>query len=457
MKSTARLRNYLIILLDTAVILLCFYIVLMFGRDDAFRVLLSLRKILLVVLASTVIIFHFTDMYGDMFKKYAEIIFNCALAGVTGIVLFYLFVQLRVWPIGKVRISYMLVMLLMVGFLSAERILVEIIYRSIMKVKKITIVGDIDQALRTGYEFIKNKEKTHTIQSVINVSNGLDNFRGCLGKVDIVIVCPGIDKAVKDTIVELCGRWDVDVLLIPEIYEINTMRPRLTQIDDTPYLYFDSKGLSGEEKFFKRFFDLLISIILAIVTMPIILICSIVIKLESKGPVFFIQERVSRDGIFRIIKLRTMITDAEKETGAVLSGANDKRITKFGMLLRKTRLDEVPQLYNVIKGDMSLIGPRPERPVFIEEFSKQYPDYNKRHTVKTGISGLAQIMGKYTTHAADKLRYDLIYIRNYSLMLDIKIFFMTMKTVFLEPGSVYEEGKIDYISEMKKYDIEILS
>jgi exopolysaccharide biosynthesis polyprenyl glycosylphosphotransferase len=457
MRGSAKLRNYLIILLDAAVIFLCFYIVLLFGRDDAFYRLLELRKIIYVVVAVTVLVFIFTDMYGDLFKKYNEIILNCAIAGITGIGIFYILVQVRVWHSGAVRISYLLVILLMTAFLSAGRILLEMLYRTIMKVKVIAIVGDINESLRIGYEFIKNKEKTHEIKYIFNAETGLGKFGRIVNDTDIIIMCPGIRSDLKDEIVRICAGNDKDVLLIPELYEINTMRPRLTQIDDTPYLYFDSRGLTGEEKFIKRAFDLLFSILLAIITFPVMLVCMLIIRLESKGSALFSQERVSRDGVFNIYKLRTMVSDAEKETGAVISGANDSRITKFGKFLRKSRLDEVPQIYNVIKGDMSLIGPRPERPEFIQDFIKKYPDYDKRHAVKAGISGLAQIMGKYSTNAWDKLRYDLIYIRNYSIMLDIKIFFLTLKTVFLEPGSVQDGSSIDYAVEMKKYDIEIIS
>lgn len=456
MNGAARLRNYLIILLDTAVIFLCFYIVLMFGRDDALEAVVGLRKIILAAVAIMVIVFHFTDMYRDLFKKYKEIIFNCTISGLLGIVLFYFLIQIRVWPSGIVRISYIFVLLLMIALLSAERILIEVLYRHFMKLKKIVIIGDINQSLRTGFEFIKNKEKTHEIKYIYNAASGAQGLLKIIEDIDIAIMCSGINKNLKDEIVDICGRHDRDVLLIPEFYEINTMRPRLTQIDDTPYLYFDSKGLSGEEKAIKRFFDLMISLILAVATLPIMLICAIIIKIESKGAILFRQERVSRDGCFQIVKLRTMVSDAEKETGAVLSGANDSRVTRFGKFLRKTRLDEVPQLYNVIKGDMSLIGPRPERPVFIEEFKKKHPDYDKRHIVKAGISGLAQIMGKYSTAASDKLLYDLIYIRNYSVLLDIKIFFLTLKTVFLEPGSLQTVGKIDYAAEMKKFNITII-
>ena len=456
MKSNTRLRNYLVILLDGAVVFLCFYIVLLFGRDSAFYELMELRKVIYITVASTVLIFIFTDMYRDIFKRYIEIIFNCSLAGLTGIVLFYIFVNIRAYHSSTVTISYLLVMILLAAFLSAERILIEILYRAFMKTKNIAIVGGMEQSLQTGYEFIKNNEKTHKIKYIVTAENGIDGFVKILGDTNMVILCSGMARETKDKIVEICARNNKVVLLIPELYEINTMRPRLTQIDDTPYLYFDTTGLSGEEKLLKRTFDLLFSILLTAAALPVIAICAVIIKLDSTGPVFFRQIRVTRDGTFNMIKLRTMVVNAEEGTGAVISNANDGRITKFGRFLRSSRLDEVPQLLNVIMGDMSLIGPRPERPIFVNDFKVKYPDYDKRHSVKAGISGLAQIMGKYSTGAYDKLRYDLIYIRNYSMILDIKIFFLTLKTVFLDSGSVQDNISINYAEEMKKYNIEII-
>ncbi|MFO7612187.1 MAG: sugar transferase [Clostridia bacterium] len=456
MGGEARLRNYLVILLDGAVVFLCFYIVLLLGSGDAFEKLIALRKIIYLPVASTVLIFIFTDMYKVIFKRYVEILFNCIIAGIAGIILFTIFVNVRAWHSGTVQISYLLVMLLLIGFLSGERILVEFLYRFFMKVKGITIIGSMDHCMKTGYEFIKNRRKTHEIRYVIDSEKGIGDIGKYLSNTDIVVVCAGVEKILQDRIVEICARYDKVVYLIPELYEINTMRPRLTQIDDTPYLYFDSTGLTSEEKVIKRIFDLIASIVLIVPAFPVILICAAIIKVESKGPVFFRQERVSSNGVFNIIKLRTMKDDAEKETGAVLSGEGDERTTRFGRFLRKTRLDEVPQILNVFMGDMSLIGPRPERPVFVEKYIEMLPDYDKRHSVKAGISGLAQIMGKYSTNAEDKLRYDLIYIRNYSIIMDIKIFFLTLKTVFLEPGSVLENKRIDYAAELKNYNIEII-
>jgi len=452
----AKLRNYLVILLDVFIVFLCFYIVLIFGNTRPFFKLINLRKIIYLPAAATVLIFIFTDMYKHIFKKYIEIIFNSILCGIAGTILFAIFVNVRAWHNQTVKISYIFVLLLLAAFLSAERILVEFLYRLMMKTKSIAVVGPLDQCMKTGYDFIKNKKKTHEIKYIIDINGSMEKFRNYIDKSDIVIVCSGIEKKKQDWIVETCARMDTTVYLTPKIYEINTMRPKLTQIDDTPYLYFDSKGLSSEEKFFKRVFDLAFSTLLLVFVSPLLAFCAIGIKLDSKGPVFFRQKRVTDNGNFMIYKLRTMITDAEKKTGAILSYSGDDRITRFGRFLRKTRLDEVPQIINVIKGEMSLIGPRPERPEFVEEFCKILPDYDKRHSVKAGISGLAQIMGKYSTSAEDKLRYDLIYIRNYSIIMDIKIFFLTLKTVFLEPGSILEDEKIDYRTEMERFQVEIV-
>lgn len=456
MNSESKLRNYLIMPLDAGIVFLCFYMVLLLGGKNAFAELLNLRKIVYIPVASTILIFIFTDMYKVIFKRYSEIVFNCALAGIAGTLLFILFVNIRPWHSETVKIPYILVMLLLAAFLGGERILVEFCYRAFMKTKKVAIVGTIDQCRKTGYEFIKNKGKTHDLKYMFDVGTGVGRLKEYYHDIDIIILCPGAGKEIKDEIVSGAAGYGIRVYMIPELYEINTMRPRLTQIDDTPYLYFDSSGFSTEEKFIKRLFDLIVSLTLLTPAALIIFFCAIAIKIESKGPAIYRQARVGSRGEFRIYKLRTMIDGAEKNTGAVLSSSGDARVTSVGKFLRKTRLDEIPQIINVIKGDMSLIGPRPERPEFVKRHEEIMPEYAKRHVVKPGISGLAQIMGKYSTRAEDKLRYDLIYIRNYSFFMDIKIFFLTIKTVFLEPGSVFEDGETDYEEKLAGNDIRII-
>ena len=180
----------------------------------------------------------------------------------------------------------------------------------------------------------------------------------------------------------------------------------------------------------KRLLDFCFAVSIFAVTLPILVACSILIKLSSKGPVFYKQPRVGQDGkIFEILKLRTMREDAEAETGPVWAKHNDTRVTMVGRFLRKSHLDELPQMINVLKGDMSLVGPRPERPVFVKQFNEIIPHYYKRLSIKPGVTGLAQVRYKYDETLADvrkKLAYDLLYIKNMCWYVDLTIIFLTV-------------------------------
>jgi sugar transferase (PEP-CTERM system associated) len=189
----------------------------------------------------------------------------------------------------------------------------------------------------------------------------------------------------------------------------------------------------------KRIFSLLVSSILLLLSSPIILLLMALIKLESKGPIFYRQERVGQDGkSFMLVKFRSMCADAEAETGPVWAKEDDDRITRIGWMMRRTRLDELPQLYNVFRGDMSMVGPRPERPHFVQQLSESIPFYPLRHIVKPGLTGWAQINYGYANtldHTVEKLQYDLFYIKNMSWVLDTLIILETIKTVLVKKGS----------------------
>nr|WP_205603217.1 sugar transferase [Heyndrickxia ginsengihumi] len=187
--------------------------------------------------------------------------------------------------------------------------------------------------------------------------------------------------------------------------------------------------------YLKRGFDLVVSIIGIIVALPIILICSLLIMIETPGSPFYIQERVGKNGkTFKLIKLRSMRKDAEK-TGAKWAEANDPRITKVGAFIRKTRIDELPQLLSVLKGDMSIIGPRPERPMFTAQFDREIPGFSNRILVKPGLTGLAQVNGGYDLTPKEKLQYDLEYIEHLSPRLEMKIILKTFKVLLTGEGA----------------------
>jgi len=227
-----------------------------------------------------------------------------------------------------------------------------------------------------------------------------------------------------------------DVYILPQLYDINITKYELVQFDDTPAFKIKPFGISKGMRFLKRCMDVFISSIMLLVLSPLMIIVAVLIKLDSRGPVFYTQKRVTEnEREFNIYKFRTMIDNAEKESGPIFATENDSRITRVGKILRRTRIDELPQLINILKGDMSLVGPRPERPEFVREFKKTIENYDKRHAVKAGLTGFAQVYSRYDTSAEDKLLYDLIYIREYSFWLDIKIILMTLRTVFTKEAS----------------------
>lgn len=216
---------------------------------------------------------------------------------------------------------------------------------------------------------------------------------------------------------------------------------RPTEGGDALMLRFTPQHLRPSQRSIKRLFDVAGSLCLLAVTAPILLVAAILVRMSSPGPALFRQTRVGADGKeFILLKLRTMIVDAERRTGPVLAARNDPRVTPIGRFLRASHIDELPQLINVLKADMSLVGPRPERPHFVRIFSGRLPGYEFRLAVKPGITGLAQIYGRYSTKPELKLRFDLMYIGNYSLLTDIRILFKTLLALFLpdDPGEFNE-------------------
>ncbi|HDR4465113.1 TPA: sugar transferase [Bacillus cereus] len=191
------------------------------------------------------------------------------------------------------------------------------------------------------------------------------------------------------------------------------------------YIYFMLKNTA----------DFLIALLGLVILSPILLLFVLAIKLESNGPAFFLQERVGLNGrVFNIIKLRSMYIDAEKN-GAQWAKKNDARVTKIGAFIRRTRIDEIPQLINMLKGDMSLVGPRPERPIFTEQFNKEIPGFKNRIVVRPGITGWAQVNGGYDISPKEKLEFDIYYIKNLNLFMDVKIIFKTIKVIFTGEGA----------------------
>ena len=258
-----------------------------------------------------------------------------------------------------------------------------------------------------------------------------------------VIICD-IPAELRNDYLKFCFDNSIRAYIAPKISDIIIRGADDIRLFDTPLLLCRNYGLDFEQRFFKRIFDIVFSVITLIIAMPFMIIPAIAIKLCDGGPVFFKQKRLTIDGkAFDVYKFRSMVVNAEKSGVPMLASENDPRITPVGRFLRKTRLDELPQLLNILKGDMSVVGPRPERPELTEEYKKDMPEFEFRLKVKAGLTGYAQVTGVYDTTPYDKLKMDLMYIENYSMRMDLQIILMTLKTM-LFPGKT-NEASVDAI------------
>ena len=318
-------------------------------------------------------------------------------------------------------------------FLSLWRALIIFISRKINGIKKITIIGDKDSKLS---EAITSKyHKRYKIENVCDNFNVSTDFEAILKSVDEVFMSTNIPQSIRRKILSFSITHKKEVFFIPEYFDLGIMGALPDKLDDIPTYRINYIELSPEEEFVKRVMDIIFSFFALIIAFPFALIFALFVKLDG-GPVFYSQERLTKDNIpFKMLKFRTMIPDAEKLSGPVLAGEDDPRITKVGKFLRLIRMDELPQLVNILKGDMSFVGPRPERPFFVKQFEREIPEYHYRSAVKAGLTGLAQVEGKYNTSVENKLRYDLIYINNYSLWRDFLIILRTIRILFMKSST----------------------
>ena len=258
-------------------------------------------------------------------------------------------------------------------------------------------------------------------------------------KIEVIIIA--VKESTHKEVVHIISRCDnlpVTLKIVPDLYDIVMGYGRTNQIYGIPLIEILPQLMPDWEKQIKRIIDIVISIIVLVGFFPLWILVAIIIKLESRGPVFFKQKRVGQhDKIFEIYKFRSMVDKAEKETGAVWADKNDPRVTLVGNFLRKSRIDEVPQFINILFNEMSLIGPRPERPGIVKRLKHKIPLYSRRHRMKPGITGWAQIKGGYDTSIEDvqkKLEYDLFYLENMSLRMDLKIMLRTVYTMIAGKG-----------------------
>ena len=280
-----------------------------------------------------------------------------------------------------------------------------------------------------------SRKRVGTSVAGVEVLGTLRDLRQVLqsrGVDQVLVALPSRSVHHLPRIMEVCADTTVDVKLVPDVYQYATLFGGLEEFGGLPIVNLQSSGVLGINALAKRTFDLVLSGLFLVLLSPLLLAIALLVKAGSRGPVLYAQERVGLDGRpFRMLKFRTMRTDAETE-GPRFARDGDPRVTRLGALLRRSSLDELPQLWNVLVGDMSLVGPRPERPVFIDQFRRRIPRYQLRHMVKSGMTGWAQIHGlRGNTSISKRVEYDLYYIEHWSLLLDLKILARTVAFGFL--------------------------
>ena len=278
----------------------------------------------------------------------------------------------------------------------------------------------------------KDKFVLKKILALSELTNGLESE---LCDVDCVILFD-LHTDSRNDLLKICFENNVRAYSTTKISDVLVRGAEVLHMFDTPLLLYRNNGLTIEQKMVKRLMDITLSALALVITSPILLITALLIKLSDGGPVFFRQERATLNGkTFRIHKFRTMIVDAEKDGKPQPAVDNDPRITPLGSFLRKTRIDELPQFIDILAGNMSLVGPRPERIEHVLQYTEQIPEFEYRLKMRGGLTGLAQLYGKYNTAPYDKIQLDLMYMQNYSLLLDIKLLLMTFKIIFIKEST----------------------
>ena len=303
------------------------------------------------------------------------------------------------------------------------------VYHKIYAPKKMVMVLGQRDAISLKFKMETRPDKYY-IDKIISADEDAESICRQIADYEAVII-NDVPAQIRNDILKFCYLHQIRTYVTPKLSDIIVRGAADITLFDTPLLLVKGTGLTPIQQFFKRLLDLALCLPAVIIAAPVMLIVAIAIKLEDGGPVFYKQARATLNGdVFNILKFRSMIVDAEKEGHSIPATDRDPRITRVGRIIRPCRLDELPQLLNIIKGDMSLVGPRPERVEHMEKYGAEIPEFIFRTKVKGGLTGYAQIYGKYNTSAYDKLRLDLMYIENYSFIQDIKLILMTVRILF---------------------------
>ncbi len=298
----------------------------------------------------------------------------------------------------------------------------------------LAILANPEDDERVLKKFLKESRR-YRIAAYCHESDGWEKISHAIETQPLVLVFGHGSHDLRGQVIRRCYELNKRLLMIPNVDEIFVHGAERCQIDDIPAFLFRNRQMTSEQRFIKRCVDVAGSALGLVVLSPVMLITAAAIRLHDGGPVIFRQTRVTKDGRqFQLMKFRSMVTDAEKR-GPELASCRDSRVTPVGRWIRMLRIDELPQLFNILRGDMSIVGPRPERPELIEEYCRIYPEFRYRLKVKAGLTGYAQVFGRYNTLFEDKVKLDLLYIQHFSLIFDFYIMISTIKVLFMPSSS----------------------
>ncbi len=400
-----------------------------------------------------ILLLFFTATYGGLkvgFLKPMDVFFSQVLSLICANVVSYF--QISLLSLGLVTAGPLILMMLAQIVMSAVWTFISNkLYKRFFPPKNLLFISG-DRPIEGILNKFDSRRDKYNIEHCVSESAGREALEQEILSGYDGIVLWDINTEIRNKLLKFCYSRGIRVYMMPKIPDIMIQGSAQLNLFDTPILLTREYAMTIEQRFLKRFIDVICSLILLIMASPFMIVTAIVIKAYDGGPVLYKQVRCTRDmREFQILKFRSMRTDAEKDGVARLASKNDSRITPIGKFIRKVRIDELPQLFNILKGEMSFIGPRPERPEIIRQYQEDMPEFMFRTKVKAGLAGYAQVYGKYNTTPYDKLKLDLFYIENYSVWLDLKLMLLTIKILF-QPDSTegVDENQTTAIKDAEK-------
>ena len=401
---------------------------------------------LLVLLLYFVLLLFMTKTYGGLNVGYLKK-FDVSLSQIFSLLIVNLFTYaqdslLRNWLLP---VNWTVgVTLVQIAFAIAWIHLSDHVYRRTFPPTELILIHG-ERTIEPILTKFESRPEKYRVVETIDIGEGIEAIEAhLLASKDKAAVLWDIPTQARNDLVKFCYANGIRQYMMPKITDVLVKGSEQLHLFDTPIYMTREYALSFEQRFMKRAIDIVCALILLIIASPIMLVTAVAIHAYDKGPVFYKQTRCTLNRReFQIIKFRSMRVDAEKDGVARLSAANDDRITPVGHFIRKVRIDELPQLLNILRGEMSFVGPRPERPEIIAQYEEEMPEFAFRMKVKAGLAGYAQIYGKYNTTPYDKLKLDLTYIQNYSIFLDLKLMLLTLKILFTpESTEGVAEGQV---------------